>query len=134
MIALGQKIRTFPIMDGPTVPWEVMAPHESAAQKNHYQSLEKLASRGGLSPGEAWCVVQNIPCPHDKPTWDSYTEKWKEFAERINLHFDRLEKYNELIMAVGTKFPNETRHQTALRYIQEADHNSISGPSQEQKQ
>lgn len=25
--------------------------------------------------------------------------------------------YNELIMTVASKFPNETRHQTALRYI-----------------
>lgn len=30
-------------------------------------------------------------------------------------------KYNELIMAVARKFPNETRHQTALRYINEAE-------------
>jgi len=31
------------------------------------------------------------------------------------------EKYNELIMAVAKKFTNETRHQTALRYIKEAE-------------
>lgn len=31
------------------------------------------------------------------------------------------EKYNELIMAVAKKFTNETRHQTALRYINEAE-------------
>lgn len=30
-------------------------------------------------------------------------------------------KYNELIMAVSRKYPNETRHQTALRYINGAD-------------
>jgi hypothetical protein len=30
-------------------------------------------------------------------------------------------KYNELIMAVGNKYPNETRHETALRYIQQAE-------------
>ena len=31
---------------------------------------------------------------------------------------DRLKKlYNELIFAVGNKYPDETRHQTALRYI-----------------
>ncbi len=29
--------------------------------------------------------------------------------------------YNELIYAVGNVFPNETRHQTALRYIREAE-------------
>jgi hypothetical protein len=29
--------------------------------------------------------------------------------------------YLELIYAVGKIYPNETRHQTALRYIQEAE-------------
>ena len=31
------------------------------------------------------------------------------------------EQYSELIMAVGKKYPGETRHQTALKYIQRAD-------------
>ena len=30
-------------------------------------------------------------------------------------------QYNELIMAVGNKWPGETRHQTALRYIHQAE-------------
>jgi hypothetical protein len=29
--------------------------------------------------------------------------------------------YDELLYAVERKFPNETRHQTALRYIQETE-------------
>ena len=29
--------------------------------------------------------------------------------------------YNELIMAVGNKFDGETRHETALRYIKQAE-------------
>jgi len=38
--------------------------------------------------------------------------------------------YNELILAVSRKFPGETRHQTALRYIQQAESGadgSVSG-------
>jgi len=31
------------------------------------------------------------------------------------------EKYNELLLAVASKFPGETRHQTALRYIMESE-------------
>ena len=31
------------------------------------------------------------------------------------------EDYNELIMAVGNKYPDETRHQTALRYIRQSE-------------
>ncbi len=31
------------------------------------------------------------------------------------------ELYKELLFAVGNKYPNETRHQTALRYIKDAE-------------
>ena len=31
------------------------------------------------------------------------------------------EEYYELIFAVQTKYPGETRHETALRYIREAE-------------
>jgi hypothetical protein len=37
-----------------------------------------------------------------------------------------IEKYNELIYAVGNKYPNETRHETALRYIKQAEIDSTS--------
>ena len=30
-------------------------------------------------------------------------------------------KYDELIFAVGSKFPGETRHETALKYIKAAE-------------
>jgi len=36
--------------------------------------------------------------------------------------FEQLESYYELIMAVENKYPNENRHQTALRLIREAQH------------
>ena len=34
-------------------------------------------------------------------------------------------KYNELLFSVGNKFPNETRHETALRYIREAENRFV---------
>lgn len=34
------------------------------------------------------------------------------------------EKYHELLYAVARKFPDETRHETALRYIKEAEERS----------
>jgi len=37
------------------------------------------------------------------------------------LYLTLLDKYNELIYAVQNKYPNETRHQTALRYILEKE-------------
>lgn len=41
------------------VPWRLMAAHEQQAIANHYQSLKKLASRGGLSPSEACAVIED---------------------------------------------------------------------------
>lgn len=38
-----------------------------------------------------------------------------EIVEQEHRNLER--KYNELIMAVASKWPGETRHQTALRYI-----------------
>ena len=40
---------------------------------------------------------------------------WKERVE------SEQRKYNELLLAVGNKYEGETRHQTALRYIQNAE-------------
>ena len=34
---------------------------------------------------------------------------------------ERVDLYCELLYAVGNKYPGETRHQTALRYIQQAE-------------
>jgi hypothetical protein len=44
-----------------SVPWGLMAPHEARALKNHDQTLRRLAERGGLSPREAWCVLNDRP-------------------------------------------------------------------------
>lgn len=46
-------------------------------------------------------------------------------AENVELR----KNYNELIMSVGRKFPDETRHQTALRYIQTTETQCIEGPA-----
>ena len=34
--------------------------------------------------------------------------------------------YYELLMAVSTKYPDETRHQTALRYIKECENRATN--------
>jgi hypothetical protein len=56
----------FPIMCGERVadhkswiPWAVIAPHEAQAQRNHSQTLARLAERGGLSPCEAVAVLED---------------------------------------------------------------------------
>ena len=42
-------------------------------------------------------------------------------------YFNLRKKYNELIMAVSNKYPNESRHSTALKYIQETDERAKLG-------
>ena len=51
----------FPILksNGVTIPWKSIAPHEKQALINRGQSLEKHASRGGLSWCEALAVLQD---------------------------------------------------------------------------
>ncbi len=43
------------------INWDIVAPHESQAIKNHDQSLEALAYRGGLSLCELAAVLEDRP-------------------------------------------------------------------------
>lgn len=53
--------RRFPIMSKhlKSIPWEMIAPCEPRALRNHDQSLAVLARRGGLSPDEALMVLDD---------------------------------------------------------------------------
>ena len=52
----------------------------------------------------------------------SYNYASADSAEKVLKRLEDLrEKYNELLYAVGNKYPDETRHQTALRYIIQAE-------------
>jgi len=68
--------RMFPIMGERVgerlapIPWSVIAPHEAQARRNHDQSLERLAERGGLDPTEAIAVLGDQLYPHGKPRVD----------------------------------------------------------------
>jgi hypothetical protein len=57
-----------------------------------------------------------------EPAWLTAFARLVEAAERERLRG----LYEELLFAVGNKCPGETRHQTALRYIQQAEAPRIS--------
>lgn len=69
--------RTFPIQatfkGGLTsIPWELIAPHNSQAMSNHGgQNLHRLAERGGLSAGEAVATIEG----------KDLRTKWKEWPD-----------------------------------------------------
>ena len=58
-------MNTFPVLDsgGQSIPWEAIEPHREQAQKNHYQSLEQLAGRGGLTCRELYYVLTDTRLP-----------------------------------------------------------------------
>lgn len=43
----------------PSIRWSVIAGHERQAMRNHGQTLERLAERGGLSPAEAVAIIED---------------------------------------------------------------------------
>jgi len=50
-------------------------------------------------------------------------------VEQLERELDEAKRnYMELIMSVGNKYPNETRHETAKRYIQERENMPSHGP------
>lgn len=72
----------FPIMDGPKVPWSLIAPYEAQAQTNHSQSLKQLAGRGGLSMCEAMAIMSSVPY-RERHIAKPSVEDWLDFiAER----------------------------------------------------
>lgn len=56
-----------------SVPWALVEPYRERAFKNHYQSLEELHKRGGLSLIELYCVLTD--------------QQYKPYMERDCLHF-----------------------------------------------
>lgn len=75
-----------------------------------------------LNPGQSW---EEWTREQGAPT----TKGWKVFGKppiasnpaAEAKHKLLEERYNELIFAVARKFPGESRHETALRYIREAE-------------
>lgn len=51
----------FPVLgsQGAKVDWQFVADHGKQAQRNHYQTVERLAQRGGLSWCELAAVIEN---------------------------------------------------------------------------
>ena len=56
-------VNLFPIQDGiiRAIPWDAIAQHKGQADKNHGQTIERLAERMGLSPCEACAVLEDRP-------------------------------------------------------------------------
>lgn len=72
---LEQEEESFPVIGGGAIPWKFIEPHEPWAIKNHGQTLERLAQRGGMSWGEILAVLS-----HKKDLEDDIDERAASFA------------------------------------------------------
>jgi hypothetical protein len=73
-----------------SVSWSLLAPHEPQAIKNHDQTLERLAQRGGLGVTEMIAVIEGLPW-----RWvsqNSRREGQEEMWERLMKHVSETEK------------------------------------------
>ena len=68
---------TMPIMGATLlkeIPWAFISPHEAQARRNHGQTLERLAQRGGLGASEVIDIVKGVRCGTHRPCIDN--EQW----------------------------------------------------------
>lgn len=52
-------VMTTPRREGAFISWEIIEPHREQAHRNHGQTLERLAERGGLGPEELVAVLED---------------------------------------------------------------------------
>jgi hypothetical protein len=93
--------RRFPIMnDGyaecpSSIPWFVAERYDRQMQRNHSQSVEKLAERGGLDPTELWFCVQSKDYDNNEP---NLVEKSVALVKKFNgLDIEWYKLYDELL-------------------------------------
>jgi hypothetical protein len=76
----------FPILRHPEfrLPWVLIAPHARQAQRNHSQTLERLAERGGLSFDEAAAILEDRPWSAIQfPGQEPSAEAARRYLERL---------------------------------------------------
>lgn len=86
-----------------SIPWDVIAPYGGQAEVNHSQTLERLAERGGLSPVEAWLVMNGR-------TWQGVTFT-KELEKQACAYLDKLVRDRQQLQA------DHDRYKAALEEV-----------------
>lgn len=88
-----------------TLPWEMIATHEPQALRNHGQTIERLAERGGLSHKEALAVIEGKDF-YDLP------ETAAEAAAKLLVLVDRFNASlpNGSIRVSRSSFRQDTEH------------------------
>jgi hypothetical protein len=93
------------------IPRAMIAPHEEWAQRNHSQSLQRLAERGGLGWCEALAVLENRRWSRDEAAQAKVLKLWHDWQERRD---------SALISLVREAEEEIEGMQAALAYIEKA--------------
>lgn len=91
------------------IEWNKPKTDDNRTTPEHYEYEVNVKVRGNLK--ECNWFIEKLN------TLDS---EWHAGEQRIS------ELYDELILSVEKKYPNETRHETALRYIKECENRNDS--------
>lgn len=59
-----------------SLPWSLVDPWRAQAERNHYQTLERLNERGGLSPRELWIAAHRLNSDHIGDITESEAGRW----------------------------------------------------------
>lgn len=74
------------------IPFAMIAPHEEQAQRNHGQTLNRLAERGGLSTGEAIAILEGRKwssvkeCVENEHYLISLVRNWRKAQQSEGAH------------------------------------------------
>lgn len=71
-----------------SVPWSFIAPHSERAEKNHGQTLERLAERGGLSALEMLAVVLDLSWNDSEDIGIVFIDRSMQPIEIANFHIN----------------------------------------------
>lgn len=66
------------------IPYNIIAPHEAQAIRNHSQTLQRLAERGGLDWTEVLAILND--------------KTWKEMGYKFHLQEGEMEKAKEAVL------------------------------------
>ena len=82
------------------------------------KQFEEWITYNGQWPSAADKRGDTYLLQYTESAWIAWQVAWNRRAAQV----PEVALYHELLFAVASKFPNESRHQTALRYINSAEH------------
>ena len=95
---------------------------------NHFPGQSTCEWCGAVQPER--CCVDYPRCDCNSPPEPDNEWPTREEAEKRAAELMAIGLYNELLYAVASKYPGESRHDTALRYIRDRETRPSNGPSQ----